>query len=238
MPRQAGVPLPISLTLGLTMLGAPSALLLVAGLHRVGSWAVLLYALLPLFTAFSVSRWSPAMVVPVGAMLVLLNGTVPLIWSKAVWAVPVLAAVGLQAFALRFAGRQLRNSSMRGLLFSMALQSIVAAALLALGSALFDPLPRLAWAVIRASLLPALLAAALPYALFYRLLAGGRIAPHQAATTQWLQFLVTVLEGTAAARVWPSWQSWAAILTVLVCTGIVLQPEDNSRPPYLFSPPS
>ncbi len=220
------------------MLGAPSALLLFAGLHGAGSWVALLYATLPLFTAFFKGRWSPAMVVPIGSVLVLLNGTVPFTCNKAGWAIPVLVAVGLQAFALQFAGSQLHSMSLRGLLFSMSLQSIAAAALLALGSALLDPIPRLAWAVTPASLLSALLGTALPYALLYRLLVRGVIAPHQAATTQWLQLLVAVLEGTALARVWPSWQSCAAILTVLVCTGIVLQPEENSQPAHLFSSPS
>jgi len=225
-----------SLTLGLAMLGAPAASLLLAGLHGAGSWVPLLGALLPLFTAFSLGRWSPVTVVPVGAVLVLLNGTVPFTWSKAIWAVPVLAAVGLQAFAFQFAARQLRGVSACGLLRSMACQSMAAAALLVLCSVLFDASPRFAWAV-PASLLPAILGTALPYALLYFLLARGVMAPHQAATTQWLQFLVAVLEGAALARVWPSWQSCAAILAVLVCTGIVLQPEENSRPPHLFGSP-
>lgn len=240
MPRQAGIPLQTGLTLGFTMLGAPSALLLLAELHGAGSWVPLLYALLPLVTAFSSGRWSPVLVVPMGAVLVLLNGTVPFTWNQwnqwnqAAWAIPVLGAVGSQAFALRFAATHLHGVSLRGLLGSMALQSVVAAAFLVLGSTLFDPSLRLAWTAIPASLLPALLGTALPYALLYRLLALDEVAPYQAATAQWLQVLIAVLEGAAVARVWPSWQSFAAALAILVCTWIAFQREENTRPTHLF----
>ena len=238
MPREAGLPLRtdlrLNLTLGFAMLGAPSVLLLLAELHGAGEWAVVLYALLPLFAGFFSGQWSPAMVVPAGAVLVLLNGTVEFTWAKAAWTIPILAAVGLQAFALH-AAKQLRGVSLQGLLLSIACQSIAAAALPALCSALFDSSHRLFWAAIPFSLLPVILGIVVPYVLLYFLLARYEAAPHQAATAQWLQILVTVLEGAALARVRPSWQALAAALAILVCTWIVIRTEETDQTAGLFS---
>ena len=220
----ARVPLRASLLLALTMLACPLALLLIAGRHGVSGWVPLLYACLPLFTGFA--AWSPAMVLAPGAVLVLLNGIVPFSVTQTLWALPVLAAVATQAFALRYAARGLRRASLRALLRSVALQCVLAAALLAAGSLFFDPSPRLApqWNAFSmgALLLLAVATTALAYAGLYWLLARSVLAPRQVAVTQWLQLLVAVGESAWFAHTWPSWPMLAAAAILAGCAWSVL----------------
>jgi drug/metabolite transporter (DMT)-like permease len=220
------------------MLAGPLALLILAQGHGIAGWVPLLYAALPLLAGVGTEAWSPAMIVAVGAALIMLNGTVPLTGSKALWAMPALAAVATQAFALRYARRNLQRVSLRTLLRSLALQCALAAVLLAAGSWLLDPSPRLAplaqWNVFSAfslSLL-AIFGTALAYAGLYALLARGTLQPRQIAATQWLQVLVFFAESAFFARVRPPWLSLGAAAILVACCWSVLQasPEVDSKP--------
>ena len=222
----AAVPLRVSLLLALTMFACPLALLPVAAQHGVSGWIPLLYAFLPLFTAGA--AWSPAMIVAVGAALLLLNGTVPLAPVKLLWAVPALAAVASQAYALRCVARLLPGFSTRAVLGSLAMQCAFAACFLGAASLLFDPAPRLAslsqWSApsAAAALYLAVAGTALAYAGLYWLLAHG-CAPQQAAVTQWLQTLLVVAESAALAHAWPGLQSLAAAAVLAGCAWFLLR---------------
>ncbi len=231
------IPVRISLRLALGMLAFPTALLLAAGEHGVSGWVPLLYAFLPLLAAGS--AWSPAMIVAIGAVLLLLGGTVPLTPMKLLWAVPALAGVALQAFALRYAARQLRGASARALLASLGLQCAVAAGLLGVGSLFFDAVPKVAppsqWSgfSLTGLLCLAIAGTALTYAGLYWLLARGTLAPWQAAVAQWLQTLLAVAESAALARTWPGWQSLAGALVLAGCAWSVLGAKPADQPPSI-----
>ncbi len=212
------------LTLGAALFAGPTALLVVAGQHGIGGWTPLLYSFLPLLTAGE--RWSPAMAIAPGAALLLLNGTVPFAPGKLVWVLLALFAVGLQAWALRYAARQLLGCSVAA---NLARATAVAGALLAFGSLVFDPSPRLApptqWNAGAAGslLLLSVFGTALPYAGLYALLAGDAYKPEQVAVTQWLQTMVMVGESAVLARAHPSWTLAGAAALLLGCCRSVLQ---------------
>ncbi len=232
---QPRVAMQTSLTLALAMLAVPLTLLLIVGQHGISGWIPLLYALMPLLAGFLRDTWSPAMVVAVSAVLVLLNGAVPFTPAKMLWAAPVLAAVASQAWALGYAAKRLRRCSPAALVRTFALQAAVTAVVLAAGSFLFDPSPRLAqlshWSLLDAGSLALLAIAgtALPYAGLYRLLAGGELAPQQVATTQWLQTLTAVVESAAFVRVRLSWQVLLAGAVLLACAWAVLRKPADSE---------
>ncbi len=188
--------------------------------------------MLPLLTAGE--RWSPTMAVAPGAVLLLLNGTVPFAPDKLAWAVAVLVAVGLQAWALRYVARRLESGSAAA---SLASAFAIAAALLALGSLLLDPSPRLApssdWTAGAglSLLLLSLLGTALPFAGLCRLLVGSGYRPEQVAVTQWLQTLVMVGESAIVVRAHSQWLLAVAAVGLLGCGWSVLRvavPEHES----------
>lgn len=220
------LPWRIHFTLGLALFAGPTALLVVAGQHGIGGWIPLLYALLPLLAAGE--RWSPAMAIAPGAVLLLLNGTVPFAPGKLVWALPALVAVGLQAWALRYAARHLAGCSVAR---NLAPPCALAAALLVIGSLVLDPSPRIAPAAqwtsgsVGSLVLLSILGTALPYAGLYALLAGEAYRPEQAAVAEWLQTLVMVGESAVLARAHPSWALAGAAVLLLGCCRAVLQPQ-------------
>ena len=225
-----------TLLLALTLLAAPVALLTEAGRHGGSSLIPLGYAALPLAVMLFGEGWSsaraPASVVAIGATLVLLNGFVPISTSRLAWAVPVLVAVGLQAFALRYAAAHLASFSGAALLRSLAAQFGVAAAVSAALSLSFDPAPRLLplaqWSAAPALALAALgaLGTALPYALLLHLLARARLRPEQAAAAQWLQLLFAFAEGAVLTRARPPIQTLVAAGVLLFCFVAMMRAPD------------
>ena len=225
-PCRPALPLRTNLVLSSTLFTLPTALLLLAGQHGVGGWTPLLYSFMPLLLAFAGEGWTPAMIAAPGAVLVLLNGTVPFTTEKLLWAVPVLAAVGLQAWSLRYAAAHLPG---RAVGRSLAAQLAVAAALLACMSLLLDPRPLvggLASSVSAALVGLALLGTAVPYAGLFFLLQQGRLRPEQIAVAQWLQTLFAVGESAFFVRAHPSTAVYAAAGALLVCTYAVLRRSD------------
>ena len=155
-----------------------------------------------------------------GATFVVLNGSFALSPEKALWALLILVAAASQAFALHYARRHPPQPT------GLALQFVFAAAALGLLSRVFEPMPRLEpvsrWSAADALWLLALAgpATALAYGLYYRLLV--KVAAAQAASTQWLQFAVTVTESAAIFRQRPPLVMLAALAVLLVCAARML----------------
>lgn len=221
--RVGRVKLRVHLVLGAAMFAVPVMLLLATNAHGSSGWVPLLYSALPLGLAFVAGSWSAAMVVAVGAMLVLLNGAVEFSPARMLCALPAFGAVVCQGFALRYASRHLLKQTSHNLVRALAIQLAMAAGVFAAGSLVFDPAPRLAsfaqWNVSAGLSLAALAFAgtALAYALLYWLLARGDLAPEQVAVVQWLQTLVAVGEGLAFAHARPPWLLLVAALTLAGC---------------------
>ena len=200
--------------LGLSMLALPYALLVWAGAHGSGGWTPLVYAALPLLAAID-GGWRPAMIAAIGATLVVLNGSLPLSLEKALWALPILLADASQAFALHFARRHPPRVT------GLALQFVLAAFVLAFLSRSFESPPRLAsitrWSAADGLWLLALVApaTALAYWLYYGLL--RELSPAQAASTQWLQFAVTVIESALLFGQRPPLLMLVGLAALLVC---------------------
>ncbi len=241
MPRAGpGTSLRINLLLAVTLFAAPIALLIEAGRHGASGWIPLLYTMLPLFLAFAEDAWTPAMALAPGAALVLLNGTVPFTPGKLPWAAAALAAVALQAWALRSISCRLRG---RAILPALGLQTAAAAALLGLGSLLADPAPRLAppgqWSALPfiSLLLLAALGTALPYAGLVWLLTRTPFRPPQVAVTQWLQLLFAVGGSALLTRARVPWAVLAAAGALLGCCWGVLRRSaaDQVTAPRIFS---
>ena len=211
MPSQAAIG--HAGVLGVTMLSLPYALLVWSGVHGAGNWTPLAYAALPLFVA--AAGWRPAMIVAVGATLVLLSGALP--WSprKALWAAPILAAVASQGFALLYARRHPPGRT------ELPIQFLAAAVLVASLSRAFERAPRVGpwsgWSPADLVALAALstLGTALAYWLYYRLLV--RLEPSQAASTQWLQLVFTVGESALIFGRRPPLAMLGSIAILIAC---------------------
>ena len=224
-PGAVSLPWRSSATLALLLLGAPTVLLLWAGRHGIGAAEPLLYALLPLMFAMATDSWPVLYLLPVWALLTLLRPALFFTAHLALWSLPVLLAVVLQVFALRYAARCLRAAPMRQLLLSLGLQCGLAALLLGVLSPLLDPPhDHNVWSLPAAAALLVLgtLGTALPYALLFGLLADGRLSLPQIAVTQWLQTLMAITEGAVLGHVRPTWSSMVAMLTVALCSALVL----------------
>ena len=223
----APFPLTVSAQLSLLLFAVPQTLLILAGQHGIGGWTPLLYSLMPLILAFSDGVWTSAMAVAPGAVLVLLNGTVPFTPAKVFWALPVLAAVLCQAYALQMLHRACRG---RGSGRARGLQLLLAAVVLAAASAALDAPPRvpLAAGSVLAVPLHAILAVALPYCGLFFLLTRGALSPAQVAATQWLQTLAAAGMSLLLTRARPPGIVLLAACALLVCLVSVLrQPESQ-----------
>ena len=203
------------LVMGATLLALPYGLAVWAGQHYAGGWTPLLYAALPLLAA--TDGWRPAMIAAIGATLIVLNGSLPLSPLRAAWALPILLGVASQAFALHYARRR------TPLLAGFAVQLIFTAAVLGVLSFAFEPAPRViapTGASVLSLAVVASVATALAYWLYFRLLRD--LTPAQAASTQWLQFVITVGEGALVFRVRPSWMMLAGLAVLVACSARLL----------------
>ena len=235
-----------TLALALALLAGPLALSIGASQHAIGDWPLLLFSLQPLLLGIATARWSAAMALAPGAVLVLLNGSV--IFSSRI--LPSLflavAAMVLQAWAFQYAAQRLRGCSPGATLRSLSLALAAAALVLALASAVFDPAPRVApWAQwggtpLLAFGIVALFATAVPYALLWRVFAVGQLTATQIATVQWIQTLAALLEGTWFVRARPSLLMLAAVGVLAGCIAMELlrSPVEPSIALFDSHPPS
>ncbi len=215
-----------SMILGVTMFALPDLLLLGAAHHGAAPWTPLIYAGLPLGLLLAAGQLRPAAVLGLGAMLVVLNGSLPLSVGKLSWALLIVAAVALQGWSLLYARRHLAAvSTVR----SVTVQLAVAACLLelALKSGLepAGPIPLRYWpaSALGALGLLAILATAIAYPLYYRLLT--HFEPAQLATSAWLQTLAAVGESAALLRQRPGWPMLGAGCVLVACALILLHRE-------------
>jgi drug/metabolite transporter (DMT)-like permease len=230
------IPMRTVLLLGFTMLALPAALMIFAGRHGLGGWEILLYAMLPLLVALAEQAWTTPMILAVGAVLVLFDSTVSFAPRVVGWALLGLLAVACQAYGLRLAARTLSGFGWTTLSGVLAVQLGLASAVLVVCGYLFDPAPRLApmaqWtgnAGIGLAWL-ALPGTAFAYLALYRLLATGPLAPVQIAAGQWVQTTIAVVESAVFLHARPSWRMVAAMVTLVVCIGMLLRPEQESSP--------
>ncbi len=234
VPGRPAIPAGTTLSLSLAMFAVPTVLLTAAGQHGAAGWPALLYAGMPLLLGLARGRWSAAGVVAIGAVLVLLNGTVPFAPSRLPWALAAFAAVLCQAWALlRIAGR-MRGQVLRPILGSLAVQCALAAGILALCSFTLDPAPRLAsapqWTSASGLALLVLGAAvtAFPYGAVYWLLANAELRPQQIAVTQWWQTLAALAESICFAHVRPSSELKVAAAVLAVCSVAELRASEST----------
>ena len=225
------IPASTTLLLSLTMFAVPAVLLTAAGQHGASGWAPLLYATMPLLLGLAQGQRSATTVVAIGAVLVLLNGTVPFAPSRLPWALLEFAAVGCQAGSLVAIAQYARGQALRSVLGSLAVQCAMAATMLVVCSFAMEPAPRLApagqWTTLSAAAVPVLGlgATALPYGVLYRLLAGGELQPRQIAVTQWWQTLIMVVESGVFAHVRPPLALVLAAAVLVMCSLAELRPE-------------
>jgi hypothetical protein len=230
------VPFRVTVRLGLVMLALPSCLIVLAGHHDLGGWEFLVYALLPLLVALADQNWTAPMVLAAGAVYVLFGSTLFFTPRRLAVAAVGLTAVALQSYGLRFAAKALRGRGWTALTGSLALQLGMAALLLAACSLLFDAKPSISpadyWRTNAAISLFwfTLAGTAVPYLIFYFLLAQGRLAPVQVAVSQWIQVLFAVAESAYFMRAFPSWEMLAAVATLVVCVWMLLRRDRDSSP--------
>ncbi len=212
--------------LGVTMFALPDLLLLWAAHHGAAPWTPLIYAGLPLGLLLAAGQLRPAAILGLGAMLVVLNGSLPLTVVKLGWALLIVAAVALQGWSLLYARRHLAAvSTVR----SVTAQLAVAACLLELAlKSGFEPaghIPLRYWpaSALGALGLLAILGTAVAYPLYYRLLA--HFEPAQLATSAWLQTLAAVGESAALLRQRPGWPMLGAGCVLVACALILLHRE-------------
>ncbi|HEY0785594.1 MAG TPA: EamA family transporter, partial [Acidobacteriaceae bacterium] len=192
-------------------------------------WTPLVYAGLPLALSIAAGKLRMVAVVGVGAMLVLLNGSLPLGPERLLWTLPVVAAVGLQGWSLGYARRQGRAASSLG---SVMLQCLTAGAGLLVAAALAREaaLPGVrSWTPVQlvAAAGIVVLATAAAYPLYYRMLAV--LEPAQAAGSQWLQTVVAVAEAAWLLGQRPRAAMAGAALMLVGCTVLLVRRDVGSE---------
>ena len=226
--------------LALLLLGVPTLVQLLAGLHGALGWLLLLPALLPLLLSFREGASSAAMPVAFCAAASLLRFTLPIRLANLPWLYAVLFATGAQAFALRYVATELRGAAGRSMLRSLAVQCGLAAALLGAASVFAEAGPRLLFpgqpAAWLALLVIATLGTAAGYAVLVFLLARSSLAPWQVAVAQWLQILVFFTEGLVFGR--PPWLFVVSAVVLAGCCWRVLAVDHDAGPATLSIRPS
>jgi drug/metabolite transporter (DMT)-like permease len=219
----------VSMVLGLTMFALPDLLLRCSAQHGAAPFVPLIYAALPLgLLLWSGELRAPA-ILGLGAMLVLLNGSLPLNAAKLGWALPIVCAVALQGWSLVYARRHLAaGSSLPGVI----VQLLSAAWILQVSLRVWpeaqgvDALRQWPGESLAALCVLAGLATAMAYPLYYRLLA--RLEPGQLAISEWLQTLVAIAESAILMRQHPGWPMIGAACVLVVCAGLLLRPSSRT----------
>jgi drug/metabolite transporter (DMT)-like permease len=222
----------VSMLLGATMFAAPELLSITADGRGVAAWTPLIYAGLPLGLLLAAGELRIPAILGLGAMLVLLNGSLPLIPGRLAWVLLIVGAMALQGWSLIYARRHLAvASSLRGVM----VQIMTAFWLLNLSEQLWpEPaadLPPSRWPAssLEAMAALALLATSIAYPLYYRLLA--RFEPAQLAVSAWLQTLVAVGESAILLRQRPGWPMIGAAVILIGCATLLLRREDGGGNP-------
>jgi drug/metabolite transporter (DMT)-like permease len=211
----------VSVVLGCTFFGVPDLLLVWAAQHGSAAWTPLVYAGLPLGLWLAAGELRVPAILGVGAMLVLLNGSLPVSAGRLGWVLPIVAAVALQGWSLVYARRHLAAAgSLRG----VAVQLLVAAGMVR-GALLLWPeaVRNEAWpgSSLGALCLLAVLGTAVAYPLYYRLL--STLEPGQLATSEWLQTLVAIAESAVLVHQRPGWAMIGAAGALVGCAAVVLR---------------
>ena len=217
--------------LGLTMLAAPTALLAVSAQHNAGAWTLMYYSAMPLILSLAEGELRlPAVLAP-GAMYILLNGMVPFFEGIPLWGLLSLAAVLLQAFALRYAQKHLRGMPVAQLARSVTWQCAVASLVLGVLSIAAEQSLRLlvaGWTGNATASLAALviLATVLAYTAYYVLLASYETS--QLAVSQWLQLTVAVGESAWMLGAPLPWRQVAAGAALIAVSIVMLRSKEDT----------
>ncbi len=220
----------VNLLLGCTMFALPDLLLIAAAQHGAGAFAPLVYAGLPLALILAVGELRVPAIVGIGAMFVLLNGSLSLGPAKLFWALAIVAAVALQGWSLLHARRHLPAvASMRGCMLQLMTAALVlnlALALLPQHGGAHQPLRSWPSAPVAGLATLAVLGTALAYPLYYHLLA--RLEPAQLATSTWLQTLVAIAESALLLHQRPPWSMSVAAAVLVVCSAMLVLPASQA----------
>ena len=224
-----------NILLGLTLFALPDLLVTWASGHGAGAWIPEVYACMPLGLALAAGELSAAAILGPCAMLVLLNGSLPLAPATLVWILPIGAAVALQGWSLCFVRR---NPAAVLSLSSVLIQLGTASAALWVALTLVtEPAstPLRSWpaSATAALCLLAALATALAYPLFYRLL--RTLSPTQAAVCEWWQPLIAIGESGLLLHVRPGLPMILSALILILCSGLILG-HSETEAPTLFCP--
>jgi len=218
----------ISVALGVTMFALPDLLLRCSAQHGAAPFVPLIYAGLPLGLLVARGELQAPAILGLGAMLVLLNGSLPLAASKLAWALPIVCAVALQGWSLVYARRHLAAASS---LPGVIVQLLSAAWILQVSLRVWpeaqgvEALRQWLGESLAALCLLAGLATAIAYPLYYRLLA--HLEPGQLATSEWLQTLAAIAESAILLRQSPGWPMIGAASVLVVCAGLLLRPSSR-----------
>ncbi len=221
----------VSLLLGCTFFGAPDLLLIWAAQHGSAGWTPLMYAGLPLGLLLADGELRVPAILGVGAMLALLNGSLPVSARMLPWALPIVAAVALQGWSLVYARRHL---AVAGSLRGIAVQLIAAAVLVRAALLLWpEAAQNEGWPVssLGALCLLAVLGTSVAYPLYYRLLSS--LEPAQLATSEWLQTLVAIAESAVLLHQRPGWPMLGAAGALAGCAIVMLRHAGKETGPGL-----
>jgi len=214
----------VSMVLGLTMFALPDLLLRCSAQHGAAPFVPLVYAALPLgLLLWSGELRAPA-IVGLGAMLVLLNGSLPLNAAKLGWALPIVCAVALQGWSLVYARRHLAvAASLAGVIAQLLSAVLILEASLRFWPEAHgvDALKQWSGSSLANLCVLAGFATAMAYPLYYRLLA--QLEPGQLATSEWLQTLVAVGESAILLRQSPGWPMIGSACVLVACAALLLR---------------
>ena len=224
-----------NLLLGVTLFALPDLLLVWASAHGAGAWTPEIYACMPLGLALAAGELSTPAILGPCAMLVLLNGSLPLATTSLVWVLPIAAAVALQGGSLCFVRRRLLSvASLSALLVQLATASAgLCLTLVLVGEPAGVSLRFWPASSITALCLMAALGTALAYPLFYRLL--RTLTPTQASVSEWLQPLTAICESALLLHARPGLPMILAALTLVLCSASILG-RSSAEPVPLLEP--
>jgi drug/metabolite transporter (DMT)-like permease len=218
----------VSALLGCTMFVVPGLLLVWSAGRVAGGWIPMIYAGLPLFLMLVAGELRTPAILGVGAMLILLNGSLPLTVGRLLWVLPIVGGVISQGWSLVYAQRHCAvASSLRGAM----VQFMTAALLLWTATKLWPEAPGaeslLRWQASSLGVLSLIagLATAVAYPLYYRLLQS--LEPAQLAISEWLQTLVAISESAILLHVRPGWPMLGAAAVLVGCAVALLRGDSD-----------
>ncbi len=228
----------VNLLLGCTMFVVPDLLLVWSAGHVAAGWVPMIYAALPLGLLLMAGDLRTPAILGMGAMLVLLNGSLPITAGRLPWILPIAGAVGLQGWSLVYAQRHCAAaSSLGGVMVQLVAAAFLLRAMINLWHepSLADSLLRRPVAPLGALCMLAGPATAVAYPLYYRLLQG--LEPAKVAISEWLQTLVAICESAVLFHLRPSWMMIGAASVLVGCAALLLCGDRDEVEPF-FRPSS